>query len=430
MLGRRDLLMAGLGGGVALAGLTGPLGLSAAFADVPGDKRFVFIVLRGAMDGLNVVVPYGDAAYRNLRRELAMAAPGETGGVSNLDGFFGLHPKLTQLGAWYQEKALLPIQAVATAYRDRSHFDGQDLLETGGTTPHAIDSGWLNRSLAALGGQPRLGLAVSDQVPLVIRGKVEVASWAPSNVPEADSSFIGLVQAMYRQQPQFETTLTAAISATQMADQATAMNDDGSDMAGVKSDNTGNMVDRKARLSQAKPGQAKPGGAQLQMFTAAGKMLADPAGPRIAVLEVGGWDTHTGQGTIEGRLGHNLELFDAALSGLRQGLGEAWSKTVILAATEFGRTAAPNGTGGTDHGTASAAFMMGGAVSGGRVLADWPGLAAGKLYQDRDLAPTLDLRAVTKGVLRDHLGIAEAQLDEQVFPASRQAKPVTGLLRA
>jgi uncharacterized protein (DUF1501 family) len=418
MLGRRDLLMAGLGGGVALAGLTSPFGLSAAFADVPGDKRFVFIVLRGAMDGLNVVVPYGDASYRNLRRELAMAAPGETGGVSNLDGFFGLHPKLTQLSAWYGEKALLPIQAVATAYRDRSHFDGQDLLETGGTTPHAIGDGWLNRSLAALGGQPRLGLAVSDQVPLVIRGKVEVASWAPSNIPEADSSFIGLVQAMYRQQPQFETTLTAAISATQMADQATGMNEDGSGMSGM---NGG---------GNAKPGQVKPAGAQLQMFTAAGKMLADPNGPRIAVLEVGGWDTHTGQGTIEGRLGHNLELFDAALAGLRQGLGDAWSKTVILAATEFGRTAAPNGTGGTDHGTASAAFMMGGAVAGGRVLADWPGLASGKLYQDRDLAPTLDLRAVTKSVLRDHLGIGEAQLDEQIFPGSRQAKPMTGLLRA
>ena len=435
MLGRRDLLMAGLGGGIALAGLASPLGLSAAFADVPGDKRFIFIVLRGAMDGLNVVVPYGDVAYRNLRRELAMAVPGETGGVSNLDGFFGLHPKLTQLSAWYQEKALLPIQAVATAYRDRSHFDGQDLLETGGTTPHAIGDGWLNRSLAALGGQPRLGLAVSDQVPLVIRGKVEVASWAPSNIPEADSSFIGLVQAMYRQQPQFENTLTAAISATQIADQATAMNDDGSDVTGMNGGGTnGTGTDdgsgRKAKPGQMKPGQVKPSGAQLQMFTAAGKMLADPKGPRIAVLEVGGWDTHTGQGTVEGRLGHNLELFDAALAGLRQGLGDAWSKTVILAATEFGRTAAPNGTGGTDHGTASAAFMMGGAVSGGRVLADWPGLTSGKLYQDRDLAPTLDLRAVTKGVLRDHLGIAEAQLDEQIFPGSRQAKPVTGLLRS
>src|SRR6185369_62633 len=188
MFRRRDLLLTGLGG-LAAVTLPGPLGLSAAFADVPGDQRFVFIVLRGAMDGLNVVVPYGDADYQRLRGQLAMAAPGGSDGVSNLDGFFGLHPKLTHLAAWYQEKSFLPIQAVATAYRERSHFDGQDLLETGGTTPHAIADGWLNRTLAALGGQPRLGLAVSDQVPLIIRGKVEVASWAPSNLPQADSSF-------------------------------------------------------------------------------------------------------------------------------------------------------------------------------------------------------------------------------------------------
>jgi len=416
MFRRRDLLMAGLGGGIALAGVTGPFGLSAAFADIPGDRRFVFIVLRGAMDGLNVVVPYGDPAYRNLRNQLAMAVPGEPGGVADLDGFFGLHPKLVQIEAWYKEKALLPIQAVATAYRDRSHFDGQDLLETGGVTPHAIAEGWLNRSLAALGGQGRLGIAVSDQVPLVMRGKVEVASWAPSNIPEADASFLGLVEAMYQHQPQLAATLTAAISATSFADQATGM--------------TGNTpgMDNAAAM-KTRPAQQKPGNAQLQMFSAAGKMLADAKGPRIAVLEVGGWDTHTGQGTVEGRLGHNLELFDAALAGLRQGLGAAWDKTVILAATEFGRTAAPNGTGGTDHGTASAAFLMGGAVNGGRVLADWPGLASGKLYQDRDLAPTLDLRGVTKGILRDHLGIAEARLDEQIFPASQQAKPVPGLLR-
>lgn len=426
MLGRRDLLLAGLGGGVALAGMASPLGLSAAFADIPGDRRFVFIVLRGAMDGLNVVVPHGDPAYRNLRRDLAMAAPGETGGVTDLDGFFGLHPKLTQLSRWYQEKALLPIQAVATAYRDRSHFDGQDLLESGGTTPHVLADGWLNRSLAALGGQPRLGLAVSDQVPLVIRGKVEVASWAPSTVPEADSAFIGLVQAMYQHQPQLAATLTAAVSATQMADQAIAMGNS-TDRAGMDS---AAGTDPASGMQKPRQAPQKAGNAQLQMFSAAGKMLADPKGPRIAVLEVGGWDTHTGQGTIDGRLGRNLELFDAALAALRQGLGDIWAKTVILAATEFGRTAAPNGSGGTDHGTASAALLMGGAVAGGRVLADWPGLGSGRLYQGRDLAPTLDLRAVTKSVLRDHLGIAEAALDEQIFPQSTQAKPVKGLLRS
>lgn len=412
MFRRRDVLLGGLGSVAALTAVAGLPGLSAAFADVPGDKRFVFIVLRGAMDGLNVVIPYGDPDYRRLRQDLAMNPPGQADGVTDLDGFFGLHPKLLHLASWYKEKALLPIQAVATSYRERSHFDGQDLLETGGTTPHVLADGWLNRTLGVLGGQARRGLAVGDQVPLIMRGKIEVASWAPSNLPEADGSFISLVQAMYQHEPQLSATLNAAISATSLADQATGMGDH---MAGIT----------------AKPGQPqKAGNVQLAMFGAAGKMLADPAGPRIAVLEVGGWDTHSGQGTVDGRLGHNLDLLDGALDALRQGLGTAWDKTAILAATEFGRTAAPNGTGGTDHGTATAALLMGGAVAGGRVLADWPGLASGKLYQDRDLAPTLDLRSIVKGILRDHLAVDSAQLDAKIFPASKQAKPMSGVLRS
>jgi uncharacterized protein (DUF1501 family) len=407
MFRRRDVLLGGLGSVVVLAAAPG---LSAAFADVPGDRRFVFIVLRGAMDGLNVVVPHGDPDYRRLRGDLAMNPPSEADGVIDLDGFFGLHPTLAHLGSWYKEKALLPIQAVATSYRERSHFDGQDLLETGGTTPHMLADGWLNRTLGVLGGRVRLGLAVGDQVPLIMRGKIEVASWAPSNLPEADGSFISLVQAMYQHEPQLAATLNAAISATSFADQVTGKNSEPGMMA--------------------QPAQAQKGGnAQLAMFGAAGKMLADPLGPRIAVLEVGGWDTHSGQGTVDGRLGHNLALLDGALDALRQGLGTAWDKTAILAATEFGRTAAPNGTGGTDHGTASAALLMGGAVAGGRVLADWPGLGSGKLYQDRDLAPTLDLRSIVKGVLRDHLAIEEATLDRQVFPDSQNAGLKAGLIQ-
>jgi uncharacterized protein (DUF1501 family) len=264
---------------------------------------------------------------------------------------------------------------------------------------------------------------VGDQVPLIMRGKVEVASWAPSYLPEANSSFVSLVQAMYQHQPQMSATLMAAVSATSFADQATGMDD----------------MARQSGASQMRPGQMQQGqmqqgqrmkgsNAEFIMFNAAGKMLADLNGPRIAVLEMGGWDTHTAQGSVEGRLGKNLQLFDTALDGLRQGLGAAWDKTVILAATEFGRTAAANGTGGTDHGTATAALLMGGAVAGGQVLADWPGLAAGKLYQDRDLMPTLDLRSIAKGVLRDHLAIDETQLDQSIFPDSRQAKAVSGLL--
>jgi uncharacterized protein (DUF1501 family) len=407
MLGRRDLLLGGLGGVLAGALVASPAGLTAAFADAPGENRLILIVLRGAMDGLSVVVPYGDPDYRRLRQDLALSPPGAADGVTDLDGFFGLHPKLVTLGQWYKEHALLPIQAVATPYRERSHFDGQDLLESGGTTPHGLADGWLNRCLAAIGGQRRLGLAVGDQIPLIIRGKVEVASWAPSNLPTADGPFISLVEAMYRHEPQLAATLSEAVAASNLASQAGA---------------TGEKMQMG---NQAAKGNA----VQPMMFSAAGKMLADPQGPRIAVLDVGGWDTHSGQGTVDGRLGRTLQQLDAALDALRVGLGPVWAKTVILAATEFGRTAAPNGTGGTDHGTGSAALLMGGAVAGGRVQATWPGLAAAKLFQGRDLQPTIDLRSVAKGILRDHLSVNTAQLNDMVFPESPGIMPISGLLR-
>jgi uncharacterized protein (DUF1501 family) len=412
MLARRDLLLGGLGGVLAGALAASPIGLRAAFADVPGENRFVFIVLRGAMDGLSVVVPYGDPDYRRLRQDLALNPPGATDGVTDLDGFFGLHPRLVTLGQWYQERAFLPVQAVATPYRERSHFDGQDLLETGGTTPHGLADGWLNRCLAALGGQKRLGLAVGDQIPLVIRGRIEVASWAPSNLPPADGSFMSLVEAMYRHEPQLAATLAEAVAATNLASQAQV---------------TGSEAGSDAQMGNQAAQPGKGNAAQLALFSAAGKMLADPQGPRIAVLEVGGWDTHSGQGTVDGRLGRNLQQLDLSLATLRAGLGAAWTQTVILAATEFGRTAAPNGTGGTDHGTAAAALLMGGAVAGGKVLVDWPGLANAKLFQARDLAPTLDLRSVVKGVLASHLALPEARLATEVFPGSQGIAPASGL---
>jgi len=409
MFSRRHLLL----GSLTLAAV-GAAPLHLALADAPTDRRFIFVILRGAMDGLAAVPPYGDPQYRSLRGALALAEPGEADGILDLGGFFGLHPKLTTLKTWYDAGEALPIQAVATSYRDRSHFDGQDLLENGTAQPHGSQDGWLNRSLAALGGQPRLGLALGDEMPLIIRGKIEVASWAPTNLAQADSGFLALVQAMYRKEKPLADTLQAAFAADDFA---------------ARTLGNGGMETPMAGQANTKPA-GRPGGAQLAMFTAAGKMLADDQGPRIAVLDVGGWDTHSGQGTVDGRLGNNLAQLNAALAALRQALGPVWDKTVVMAATEFGRTAAPNGTGGTDHGTASAAFLMGGAVKGGRVLADWPGLAPAKLYQGRDVAPTLDLRAVAKAVLRDHLGLSNEQLAQSIFPGSGAIAPTTGLIRS
>jgi uncharacterized protein (DUF1501 family) len=176
-------------------------------------------------------------------------------------------------------------------------------------------------------------------------------------------------------------------------------------------------------------GKAGHGAAQLAALgEPAGLLLAAPAGARVAVIEAGGWDTHAQQGKLTGRLATALEHLDGAIEGLQRGLGEAWGKTAVLAVTEFGRTAAPNGTGGTDHGTATCAFLFGGAVRGGRVLADWPGLAQRHLYEGRDLKPTLDLRRIVKGVLRDHLRIESAVLDRTVFPDSREAAPTENLI--
>lgn len=401
---RRSVLM-GLGAVAFAAGG----GARLALASAPVDQRFVVIILRGAMDGLSAIPPYADPHYRDLRGALAIAAPGQADGALDLDGRFGLHPNLGTLKSLYDQKQLIVAHAVATPYRDRSHFDGQDLLENGTPVPHGTAEGWLNRTLALLNGGGHAGIALGDQVPLILRGKVEVASWAPKNLPGADSDFVMRVEQMYQASPVLLAALESAVSADRMAAQALG-------------------TDRQSQQLMMGAGYRR--GAAKILAQAAGKFLADPAGPRIAVLEINGWDTHSGQGTANGRLAQALGELDAATAALRQSLGVAWSKTAVLTATEFGRTAAPNGTGGTDHGTASGAFLMGGAIEGGRVLTDWPGLDRSRLYQGRDLAPTTDLRALAKGVLQDHLGLPPDALARVVFPDSGAVAPMLDVIRA
>ncbi|HVO04681.1 MAG TPA: DUF1501 domain-containing protein [Candidatus Cybelea sp.] len=403
MLSRRHLLS--LTGSAAAMGL---LPVRLALADAPTDARFVLAIQRGAMDGLHAVPPYGDPNYAALRGTLALSDKAGLDGVLDLDGRFGLHPKLTELKAWYDQGELLVVHAVATPYRERSHFDGQDLLENGTIQPHAGDSGWLNRTIGLMGptaGDQRLGLALGEDVPLALRGKVKVASWAPANLPAAAPDFLNLVSAMYAKQPQLGDTLRQAISADAMADQAMGAN------AG--------MV------------PLRPNNAARILAEAGGKLLAQDNGPRIAVLELQGWDTHTNQGLgANGRMAQALQQMNDAFAALKSGLGAAWSKTVVMTATEFGRTARPNGSGGTDHGTATALFLGGGAVAGKRVIANWPGLEFAQLYQNRDLAPTTDFRAVAKGVLAAHLALPQDALSNVVFPQSGQVRPMQELLRA
>jgi len=397
MLNRRHMLS--LTGSLAVLGA---LPARLALANAPTDARFVLAIQRGAMDGLHAVPPYGDPGYKALRGALSLADDGGAESVLDLDGKFGLHPTLPELKAWYDRGELLVLHAVATPYRERSHFDGQDLLENGTTRPHAGNSGWLNRAIGLLGGgDRRLGLALGPEVPLALRGDTAVASWAPEKLPAAAPDFLNLVQAMYAKQPTLQAVLHQAIDADRMAEAAVG------DTAGMA--------------------VLRPGNAARILAESGGKLLAQANGPRIAVLELQGWDTHTNQ---NGRMAAALTQMNDALAALKASLGPTWGKTVVMTATEFGRTARPNGSNGTDHGTATALFLGGGAVDGKRVIANWPGLEGARLYQNRDLAPTTDFRSVAKAVMQAHLGLPLDALDRVVFPDSGGAKPLGALLRA
>jgi len=366
------------------------------------DPRLIVLILRGALDGLATVAPIGDPDYAPLHGSIALASDGPHAAIM-LDPFFALHPSMGVFARMYREKHAAVIHAVATPYRDRSHFDGQDVLESGFAGPGRVQSGWLNRALEVLpkGGRVSGGLAVGATTPLVLRGAAPTVGWVPAALPQADDDTAARLIDLYQHR---DPTLATALS------------------QGLK-------LEKIALGDDMKP---KPGtnnaGAMRQVSRGAAKLMVADDGPRIAALAFDGWDTHANEGGPVGRLAQLLSGLDGALGELESGLGERWRDTVVVVATEFGRTARINGTEGTDHGTGTVALLAGGAVKGGRVIADWPGLKAANLYEGRDLAPTCDLRAALKGVLRDHLGVSERVLAERVFPDSAQVKPMQGLI--
>jgi len=375
-------------------------------------SRFVFILLRGALDGLSAVPPYGDHDYARLRGELAIGAPGSNGGALKLDNTFGLHPNLAFMSESYAARELVVCHAIASPYRERSHFDGQDVLENGYARPHAVQTGWLNRALAALPedhSRKELGVALGQNVPLVMRGAAPVASWSPSRLAALDDDTLARITDLYAKDPLLSKRLADALAADAIA---TEGGDDASSEMLAKQDKTG-----------------KRGGARYgEVIRAAASFLKRDDGPQIAMLDATGWDTHANEGAAQGQLSARLGALDAGLRTLKEQLGPVWKDTAVLIATEFGRTAATNGTRGTDHGTGAAAFLLGGAVKGGRVIADWPGLSARALYQSRDLMPTVDMRSVLKGVLGDHMRVSTGALESNVFPDSSAARPITGLV--
>jgi uncharacterized protein (DUF1501 family) len=371
--------------------------------------RFVLVIMRGALDGLAAVPPYADPDYAALRREVALHAPGGENGALPLDGFFGLHPSCTFLAQCYAARELTVLHALASPYRERSHFDGQDVLENGTPQPHAQQSGWLNRALLQLpGAAPReAGVALGQNVPLVMRGPAEVTSWSPSRLNALDEDTMTRIADLYA-----GDRLLAARLADGLA--ADAIAGGGEEPGGAMS-----AAPRKAYDAR-----------YAEVVRAAAGFLRQEQGPRVAVFDTSGWDTHANEGGAQGQLAGRLAALDGALATFKAELGPAWADTAVLLVTEFGRTASVNGTRGTDHGTATVALLLGGAVAGGRVIADWPGLSAHALYQGRDLAPTRDLRSVLKGVLNEHLGVPSRALEEQVFPGSAAAPLLRGLTRA
>lgn len=376
------------------------------------DSRLIVVILRGALDGLATVAPLGDPDYAGLHGSLALTADGPRA-APMLDSFFAMHPAMPEFTRMYRENRAAVVHAVATSYRDRSHFDGQDVLESGFAGPGRVQSGWLNRALEALPSGDRVttggglggglvgGLAIGPTTPLILRGAAPVVGWTPVNLPTAaDDTAVRLIE-LYRHR---DPALAAALS-------------------------QGLQLDKIAMGDEMKP---KPGGnavaAMRQVARGAAKLMSADDGPRIAALAFDGWDTHAQEGGPVGRLAQLLGGLDGALADFESGLGPRWRDTVIVVATEFGRTAKINGTDGTDHGTGTVALLAGGAVKGGRVIADWPGLKPASLFEARDLAPTTDLRAILKGVLRDHLGIGERALAQTVFPDSTFVKPMPGLI--
>ena len=398
--------------------------------------RFVFVILRGALDGLAAVPPYADPYYGQLRGTLAIPPPGAADGALALDGTFALHPALSFLHESYTAKELLVMHAVATPYRERSHFDGQDVLESGLTVPHAAQTGWLNRALAALPADAahgkELGVALGQNVPLVLRGPAPIASWAPSILPAIDDDTLQRIIDRYASDPVLGERLADALATDRIASDAMSESPAfaaGPDRSARGAADAGSAGGTAPAPSGALAPQARGAASYLEIVRTAATFLRRPDGPCVAVFDTTGWDTHFNEGGAQGQLRTRLGILDQAMRAFRESMGESWSNTAVLLATEFGRTAAANGTRGTDHGTGAAAFLLGGAVQGGRVLADWPGLSPGALYQGRDVKPTLDLRAVARSVLHDHLHISTRALDGEVF-ADSGVPNLNGLIRA
>ena len=382
----RRLVLGGLGAGIGLA-FAGRVGAQTSASR----HKLVVIIARGAMDGLSVTVPYADPYYQAHRGALAIPPPGQPNGALALNEGFGLHPSLTTLHQLYGAGQMRFAPAVAIPVRVRSHFDAQDVLENGGAGLRAQSDGWLNRALLTGGGEGGLkGLSIGAQTSLILRGAAETSSWAPGGQVKSDDRIASLLQDLYVDDPILGQSLARGLET-----EALAMT-------------MGDGTAPSRRNDVAGLGQS------------VARLMTGDRGADVVAISVDGWDTHARQ---TAQLRTRLKGLDALIAGLKTGLGAEWDRTILVVATEFGRTARVNGTQGTDHGTASSLLLAGGALKASGPIGDWPTLADNRLFEGRDLAPTLDVRSVFKGLLRDHLGVDRATLDQRVFPGSAAEAP-------
>jgi len=384
---RRDFVRTMCYGGLATFGL--PV---VNFAQVQQNGRFVFILLRGGFDGLAALVPYGDPDYRALRGSFAYNASD----LSTLDETFGLAPGLSPLRALWDANQLAVVHAMAIPHRTRSHFDGQAILETGLDHPAGSSDGWLNRMLQVMSGT-RSGIAIAAGMPLSLTGPYQVETWSPTQLGAVDDAFLDRLAVLYRNDKALHNRFEAALQQQELVGE-----------------------EPMAR------GNARRGGI-TPLMQAAAKILRQERGPNIAAMEFSGWDTHANQGMAGGALDRLLGQLAEGLVAFRNDMGTAWQNTTLVIMTEFGRTARPNGTRGTDHGTAGAGFVLGPRLAKSAIVADWPGLSSNALFEGRDLKPTLDTRAVLKAAIAGTFDLTPAQLDK-VFPNSSAARPVPGLM--
>ncbi|HEY2708376.1 MAG TPA: DUF1501 domain-containing protein [Caulobacteraceae bacterium] len=429
----------------ALAGALG-LGLTVeflghkAFAAADGaleTRKLIVVICRGGMDGLSLSPPVGDPNYAALRGAIAIPGFGQTGGALKLDDTFGLHPSLASVHRLALKGEARIVPAVASPDRERSHFEAQDVLENGATAAYGTDSGWLNRALQAMGPGQVKAISVGATAPLILRGGVEAASWSPGPGAGRDPRLPGILQDLYANDPMLSRALASGLATEAMAKvaradataaitQADVASAPAADPAMAAAPDMNAQMDAGGAALRPVLKQGLPAARQLGA-TLAGFMI-QPGGPQVAAVSIDGFDTHANQGSSQGQLATRLAYLDAALDGLADGMGAGWRDTAVVVVTEFGRTAHVNGTGGTDHGTASTALLLGGALKKGGIYGDWPTLAQGKLFENRDTAPTLDMRGLFKGLLAEQFGVDRRALDTAVFPDSAAVAPGTGLI--